>query len=112
MRQLNLRVEDEVDEAFRRFCERQHTSPSELLGSVIGFYGRGEMLTQEAEHKVRTQEEVLVELGRIISDMQRFAQANGEFAKAVADLLKPYGVELGNLWPRWKEPGEKTRLKN
>ena len=99
MRQLNLRVEDEVDEAFRRFCQRQHTTPSELLSSIIGFYGRGEILAQKADQEGFTQEKVLVELGRVVADMQRFAQANGEFAKAVAELLKPYGVTLSNLWP-------------
>ncbi len=97
MRQFNVRIDDEIGGAFYRFCERQGTTPYELINSIVGFYGRGQILNEKA--KSLTQDEVLVELGRIIADMKKFAQANGEFTKAVAELLKPHGVTLANLWP-------------
>lgn len=99
MKQLTMRVEDEVADAFYQFCERQRITPYELLGSIVGFYGRGEMLTRKAEQKEVTREEALIELGRIVADMQRLARANGEFREAIAELLEPYGVTLSNLWP-------------
>lgn len=108
MRQLTMRVEDEVADAFYQFCERQHITPYELLGSIVGFYGRGEMLARKANQKAITQEEALIELGRIVADMQKLAKANGEFRKAVADLLEPHGIKLSNLWPSLNESGEKV----
>ena len=99
MKQLTMRVEDGVADAFYQFCERQRTTPYELLGSIVSFYGRGEMLTRKTEQKAITQEEALIELGRIVADMQRFARANGEFRNAIANLLKPHGISLSNLWP-------------
>jgi hypothetical protein len=103
MKQINVRVEDKVGQAFYQFCERQRITPYELLSSIVGFYGRAEIITQGRDKKTLTDEEALIEVGRVVADMQKFAQANGEFLEGVAALLKPYGVELANLWPTWKE---------
>ncbi len=99
MKQINVRMDDTLGEAFYRFCDGQGTTPYELLNAIVGFYSRGQILTEKAKKKALTQDEALVELGRIVADMKKFAQANGEFTKAVADLLKPHGVTLDKLWP-------------
>lgn len=103
MGQINLRVDDKIHEAFYKFCRDQGVSPYAFLESIIGFYGRAQMITQAKKDKALTREQALVESGRLVLDMQKFAQANGEFLEGVAALLKPYGVELANLWPTWKE---------
>jgi hypothetical protein len=99
MKQINVRVDDELGEAFYRFCRAQDTTPYELLNAIIGFYSRGQILSEKAGQKALTQDEALIELGRIVADMKRFARANGAFTKAVGELLKPHGVTLSQLWP-------------
>jgi hypothetical protein len=108
MRQINVRVEEEIGQAFYEFCANQGITPYKLLGSIVGFYGRGEMLTRKQKEKAISEEEALIELGRIVDDMQRFAKANGEFLEAIAVLLKPHGVKLSSLWPIQKGSGKKT----
>ncbi|NVM21756.1 MAG: hypothetical protein HWN68_08250 [Desulfobacterales bacterium] len=107
MQQFNIRVEEKIGQSFREFCKGQEITPYELLNAIVGFYGRGELVTEGLKKKTLSQEESLIELGRIVKDMQKFAQANGEFLKAVAALLEPYGIKLSNLWPSWQETGEK-----
>jgi len=97
MKQLNLRVDDDISEAFYQFCKRNGIRPYELLGSIIDFYGRGEILTQKAERKELTQEEAMIELGHIIRDIKSYARANGEFKKAISTLLEPHGVKVDQL---------------
>jgi len=97
MKQLGLRVDDEIAEAFYKFCDRVGIKPYELLGSIVDFYGRAEILARKAEQKQITRAETLIELGRIVTDMKSFARANGEFKQAIGDMLKPHGITLGDL---------------
>jgi len=100
MKQINVRVPDKVGQAFYKFCERQEITPYELLSAIVGFYGRAELIAE----KTISKEEALVELGKVISDIQKFARANGEFLRGVAAVLEPYGVRLSDLWPRIEGP--------
>lgn len=97
MRQLTMRVEDQIADAFYEFCNRQHIKPYELLGSIVDFYGRAEILTRKAEQKEFTRAEAMIELGRIVADMKHLAKANGEFKKAIGDMLEPHGVKIEEL---------------
>jgi len=97
MRQLTTRVEDHIADAFYQFCKRQEIKPYDLLGSIIDFYGRAEILTRRHEKRELTQDQALVELGRLVSDMKKLAKANGEFKKAIGDMLEPYGVKIEQL---------------
>jgi hypothetical protein len=97
MKQLNLRVEDQMAEAFYRFCEKVQVKPYELLGAIVDFYARAQILSEKVERQGLDQAEALIELGRIVAGMKSFAKANGEFKLAVGDMLKPYGVTLGEL---------------
>lgn len=99
MKQLNLRVEDEILKAFYDFCKKQGTTPYQLLGSIVSFYGRAMILRSRMDENKISQEEALIELGHILEDVRRFARANGEFREAVTSLLKPYGITLDRLWP-------------
>lgn len=97
MRQINTRVEDPIAEAFYGFCQRLGMKPTVLLGSIIDFYGRSEILTRKAEAGKVTREEALIELGRIVADMRSLAKANGEFKEALGDMLEPHGIKIEEL---------------
>ena len=97
MRQINIRVEDAIGEAFYGFCTRLGMKPTVLLNSIVDFYGRSEILTRKAEEKEITREEALIELGRIVADMRSLAKANGEFKKVLGDMLEPHGIRIEEL---------------
>jgi len=97
MRQINVRVEDPIAEAFFAFCHRIGIRPTALLSSIIDFYGRSQILTRKSEEKRVTREEALIELGRIVADMRSLAKANGEFKKVLGDMLEPHGIRIEEL---------------
>ncbi len=97
MKQINFRVDDSIGEAFSAFCQRIDTRPGALLGSIVDFYGRCEILAQKAAAKKVNREEALIELGRIVADMRSLAKANGEFKKFLADMLEPHGIKIEEL---------------
>jgi len=97
VKQITTRVDDIIAEAFYAFCERLHMSPYDLLGTIIDFYGRAEILARRLENKEFSRAEGLIEIGRIVSDMKKFSSANGEFTKAVGDVLEHYGIKIDKL---------------
>lgn len=97
MKQINLRMDDQIGEAFYHFCQRQKIKPSALLGSIIDFYGRSEILTEKAENGQISKQEMLVELGQIVADMQKLSKANGELKVAIGHLLQPYDIHIEEL---------------
>ena len=97
MKQINLRMDDQIGEAFYRFCQRQKIKPSALLDSIIDFYGRSEILTEKAENGQISKHEMLVELGQIVADMQKLSKANGELKVAIGHLLQPYDIHIEEL---------------
>ena len=92
-----MRVEDDIAEAFYRFCDRLQMKPYDLLGSIVDFYGRAEVLTRKAERKELTRADTLIELGHIVADVKSLAKANGEFKKAIGDMLEPHGITIDEL---------------
>jgi len=97
MKQLTMRVADNVAEAFYQFCDRLQIKPYDLLGSIVDFYGRAEVLTRKAERKELTRADTLIELGHIVADMKSLAKANGEFKKVIGDMLEPHGITIDEL---------------
>ena len=97
MKQINLRMDDQIAAAFYRFCQRQKIKPSAVLSSIIDFYGRSEILTEKAESGQISKQEVFVELGQIVADMQKLSRANGELKAAIGHLLKPYDIDISEL---------------
>lgn len=97
MKQINLRTDDEIGEAFYRFCRRQKIKPSTLLGSIIDFYGRSEILAEKGKRGQVSKQEMLVELGQIVAGMQKLSKANGEFKVAMGHLLQPYNIDISEL---------------
>ena len=97
MKQINVRLDDHIAEAFYRFCQRQRTRPTALLGSIIDFYGRSEILTEKMESGEMAKDDMLVQLGQIVADMQKLSRANGEFKKAIGDVMEPYGIKIDEL---------------
>ena len=71
--------------------------PSALLGSIIDFYGRSEILTEKMERGEIAKGELLVQLGHIVADMQKLSRANGEFKQAIGNLLQPHGITIDDL---------------
>jgi len=97
MRQINVRVDDEIGEAFYRFCGRLGIEALGLIRSFINIYGRFEMLMQRVERGQATKDEAFIELGRIVADVKQLGRANGEFKGAIEKLLEPHGIRLGDL---------------
>jgi hypothetical protein len=97
MKQITTRVDDNIAEAFYAFCDKLHLSPYDLLGAIIGFYGRAEILARRLEKNEFSPAERLIEIGNIVSDMKKFSNANGEFNKAIGAILEPYGVKINEL---------------
>ena len=97
MRQINVRMDDQIADAFYRFCRRLDIEPTRLLRSFIGVYGRFEILMQRVEGKELSREEAFIELGRILADVKEVGRANGEFKGTIEKLLEPYGVQLSEL---------------
>ncbi len=92
MGQFSFRVRDELGEAFKDFCEDQGIKPYQLLEAIVSFYGRSRLVTQRMKNNTITKDEAFVELGKIMSDAKQFVKANGEFKRAMDQLLKPYGL--------------------
>ena len=97
MRQINVRLEDPIAEAFYAFCQRLGMKPTFLLSSIIDFYGRSEILTRKAEEGKVTRDEALIELGRIVADMRSLAKANGEFKQVLGEMLASHGIRIEEL---------------
>jgi len=97
LKQINIRLEDHIVEAFYRFCQRQRTRPTALVGSIIDFYGRSQVLTEKMERGQMAKDEMLVQLGQIVADMQKLSKANGEFKKAIGAIIEPYGIKIDEL---------------
>ncbi|MEA3253616.1 MAG: hypothetical protein U9Q17_01565 [Chloroflexota bacterium] len=97
MKQINIRLDDHIVDAFYRFCQRQGTRPTALISSIIDFYGRSEILTEKMEGGQIAKDEVLVQFGQIVADMQKLSRANGEFKKAIGDVMEPYGIKIDEL---------------
>lgn len=97
MRQINLRVDDEIADSFYRFCGRLGIEPTGLIRSFISIYGRFEILMQRVERGEATKDEAFIDLGRILADVKQLSRANGEFRGAIEKLLEPYGIQLSDL---------------
>lgn len=93
MAQFSFRVEDEVGEAFKIFCEDHDIRPYQLLETIVSYYGRAQLINKKFKEGRLTKEEAFVELGRIMGDAKQFAKANGKFCEAMDRLLKPYGLD-------------------
>jgi len=97
MKQITTRVDDNISKGFYIFCKKLKLSPYDLLGAIIDFYGRTEILNQKMEKGDLTKAEGIIEIGRIVSDMKIFSNANVEFIKSMSVILKPYGIKLDEL---------------
>jgi hypothetical protein len=97
MKQINLRVEDEIKSAFFRFCERQGIGPYEALVAMIRAWARAELLREKFEAKELDRAGALIELGRLVEDLQKVIRLNGEFRQAVAYAATPYQIGISEL---------------
>lgn len=97
MKQINVRVDDQIAGAFYRFCQRLDMEPASLVRSFISIYGRFELLMQRVERGEASKDETFIELGRILADVKQLGRANGEFKGVIEDLLKPHGISVSAL---------------
>ena len=97
MKQINLRVEDEIKSAFFRFCERQGIGPNEALTAIVRAWAQAELLRERIEAGAVDQASALIEMGRLEQDLQKIMRLNGEFRKAVAYAAAPYNINIGQL---------------
>ena len=97
MKQINLRVEDDIKSAFFRFCERQGMGPNEALTTVIRAWARAELLREKVEAKTLDRASALMEMGHLVQDLQRFNRLDGDFRQAVACAAAPYQIGISEL---------------
>ncbi len=97
MKQINLRVEDEIKSAFFRFCERQDIGPYEALTAVVRAWAQAELLREKIEAKTLDRASALMEMGRLVQDLQKVIRLNGEFRQAVACAAAPYQISISDL---------------
>jgi len=97
MKQINLRVEDEIKSAFFRFCERQGIGPNEALTAIVRAWAQAELLRERIKAGAVDQASALIEMGRLVQDLQKIMRLNGEFRKAVAYAAAPYNINIGQL---------------
>ena len=97
MKQINLRVEDEIKSAFFRFCERQGIGPNEALTTIVRAWAQAELLREKVEAKTLDRASALMEMGRLVQDLQKFNRLDGEFRQAVACAAAPYNIDIGEL---------------
>jgi len=97
MKQINLRVEDEIKSAFLRFCERQGIGPNEALTAIVRAWAQAELLREKFEAKTLDRAGALMEMGRLVHDLQKVNRLNGEFRQAVAYAAAPYKIGVSEL---------------
>ena len=97
MKQINLRVEGEIKSAFLRFCERQGIGPNEALTAIVRAWAGAELLRERIEAKTLDQTTALIEMGRLVQELQKIVRLNGEFRQAVACAAAPYNIDIGAL---------------
>jgi len=98
MKQVNVRVDDELGEALYRFCDRQGITPYDLLRAIVGFYGRGQLLIEKAERRELAPDEALIALSYMIPDRRKFTP-DKKFLGTISELLRRHGVDLRSLLP-------------
>ena len=97
MKQINLRVEDEIKSAFLRFCERQDIGPNEALTTLVRAWAQAELLREKVEANTLDRASALMEMGRLVQDLQKVTRLNGEFREAVACAAELYQVSISEL---------------
>jgi len=97
MKQINLRVEDEIKEAFLRFCRRQGIGPNEALTTIVRAWAQAELLRERIEAETLDRASALMEMGRLVQDLQKIVRLNGEFRQAVACAATPYKIDISEL---------------
>ena len=97
MKQINLRVEDNIKSAFLRFCERQGIGPNEALTTIVRAWAQAELLREKVEAKTLDRSSALIEMGHLVQDLQKITRLNGEFRQAVAFAAAPYQISISEL---------------
>jgi len=97
MKQINLRVEDEIKSAFIRFCERQGIGPNEALTTIVRAWAQAELLREKVEATTLDRASALMEMGRLVQDLQKVTRLSGEFRQAVACAAGLYQIDISEL---------------
>lgn len=97
MKQINLRLEDELKDAFLRFCRRQGLGPNEALLVIVRAWARAELIMEQLEAKKLDRAGALIELGHLLRDLQKISNLNGQFRKAVEAAGSHYGIRSEDL---------------
>jgi hypothetical protein len=97
MKQINIRVEDEIKSAFLRFCKGQDIGPNEALATIVKTWARAQLLKEKFEAKAIDRTGALMEAGRLIQDLQKFARLDGQFRQAVASAADQYQIKISEL---------------
>ena len=97
MKQINLRVEDDIKAAYFRFCKRQRIGTTEALVAIVRAWGQAEMLREAVKKNKLDRGSSLVALGRLVEDTQKVTRLNKQFSETVAVVTAPYNVDIKDL---------------
>lgn len=97
MYQINVKVQPELGEAYKRFCQRQGIGHYALLNRMVEGFGRCQLLDEAMKKGDIEQEEELKSLGEILTSLQLISRLNGQFKTDVSRFLEPRGLTLDKL---------------
>jgi hypothetical protein len=97
MKQINLRVEDDIKAAYLRFCNRQGIGPNEALSAIVRAWAQAEILREQVAENKLDRAIAVVQLGRLVKDLQKVVKLNGEFRQAVAAAASEYKLDIKEL---------------
>ncbi len=97
MKQINLRVEDGIKDAYLRFCKRQGIGPNEALSAIVRAWAQAEILKEQVEENKLDRATALIEMGHLVEDLQKIIKLNGEFRKGLAAAAAEFKVNIKDL---------------
>ncbi len=97
MKQINLRVEDGIKDAYLRFCKRQGIGPNEALAAIVRAWAQAEILKEQVEENKLDRATALIEMGHLVEDLQKIIKLNGEFRKGLAAAAAEFKVNIKDL---------------
>ena len=97
MKQLNVRVDDDIKDAYFRFCKRQRIGPTEALVAIVRAWGQAELLREAIKKNKLQRGSSLVALGHLVEDTHKVTRLHKQFSETVAVVTAPYNVDIKDL---------------
>ena len=97
MKQINIRLEDEVVDNFHSFCNRQGVKGYTFLTTIVMAYAMAESITRQLQAEEIGRPQALLEVGKLARQVQTVAKVNGQFTHMLSALTEQFGVTPADL---------------